>query len=156
MFWLQLTTKIAFLMSQKGMQKGRDPENAEEYPRPESSRPIIIQPDNSSAPNVSLNLHNRSGRGELHVVAALGTVLQLGVLVYSGFATYHPSLMFRKGDSPMEGYSFPLLAIGTTALVCGMLICSHVVERSTTEVKYQVRDGMKARIVSDGCKKRKL
>lgn len=67
------------------------------------------------------------------MAAAFGTVLQLGVLVFSGFTVHHSALKFEKGGAPVVGYAFPLTAIGTITLVAGMFICSSVVERSTKE-----------------------
>jgi ankyrin repeat protein len=108
----------------------------------------IVQPDHASAPNVSLNLHNRTGRGELRIVATFGTLLQLGVLVYGGFITYYPRLtLFRNGQSPVKRYAFPLTAMGTIVLVFGMLVCCHVVESSTEETSYRPRGGMNAHIL---------
>ena len=90
---------------------------------------IVIRNMAPHAPNLTLNVHNELGRGELYLVAVLGTLLQLGVLVFSGFVTYHPSLKFRwlKDGEPVADYSFPCDAIGTLLLVAGMLVCSHVV-----------------------------
>jgi hypothetical protein len=99
------------------------------------------------APNISLNSHNYVWRGELRAVALLGTVLQLGVLTYSGFATYHPTLQFPKDDRPVAGYAFPCTAVGALVLVAGMLACAHVVESSTTEERYQASEGRRARLL---------
>ncbi|KAF9761638.1 hypothetical protein IL306_003753, partial [Fusarium sp. DS 682] len=52
----------------------------------ESLSVAIIRNTNADAPNLTLNVHNQIGRGELYVVAACGLVLQVGVLVYSGIA----------------------------------------------------------------------
>ncbi|RYP43916.1 hypothetical protein DL768_009575 [Monosporascus sp. mg162] len=85
------------------------------------------------------------GRGDLYMVALLGIVLQLGVLVYSGFATYY--LVLPKDGNPMAGYAFPCTASGTLLLVAGMLLCAHVVEASTLETRYRPGPGKEARVI---------
>jgi hypothetical protein len=114
---------------------------------PNISKLILVQTGTETAPNISLNLHKHTGRGELHAVAVFGIILQIGVLAYSGFATYHPRLQFPKGENLVQSYAFPVTAVGTLVLVTGMLICSHVVERSTEEKRYQAKDGVPARIL---------
>ncbi|KLU85217.1 hypothetical protein MAPG_04247 [Magnaporthiopsis poae ATCC 64411] len=108
---------------------------------------VIIRNKSAAAPNISLNSHNQSGRGELRAVAVVATILQLGVLTYSGFATYHPTLTFQKDGKPIDGYAFPCTAIGTMLLVAGMLACGHVVESSTQEKRYRAREGHRARLI---------
>ncbi|KAH6955704.1 hypothetical protein BKA56DRAFT_449679, partial [Ilyonectria sp. MPI-CAGE-AT-0026] len=108
---------------------------------------IITRNTAADAPNISVNSHNHSGRGELRLVAVVGTVIQLGVLTYSGFATYYPTLKFPKDDRPIASYAFPCTAVGTLVLVAGMLVCAHVVESSTEEKRYQARKGSRARLV---------
>jgi len=99
------------------------------------------------APNVSLNSHNDFWRGELRVIAVFGIILQLGVLAYSGFATYYPTWRFEKNGNRVARYAYPCTAVGTLLLVAGMLVCGHVVESSTKEERYQVKGGRKARLV---------
>jgi hypothetical protein len=136
--------------------------NSSQDTAPEPKHPprlIIIRPDNSSAPNVSLNLHNRTWRGELRTVAAFGTLLQLGVLVYSGFITCYPSSRFLTDGTVVKRYAFPLTAMGTITLVAGMLVCSYVVEHSMIEERYRPTYGFEAHVlwvqkkqnVSDQC-----
>jgi len=69
---------------------------------------------------------------DLFFVAAIGTVLQTGVLVFSAYTAYNTSLMNKVGGRP-AAYAFPLLASGTILLVIGMIICSVVIESSTVE-----------------------
>ncbi|KAH7019700.1 hypothetical protein EDB80DRAFT_514823, partial [Ilyonectria destructans] len=114
-----------------------------------ASGPLVIirntdNPD-THTPNLTLNVHARFDRGELYIVAAIGTILQFGVLVYSGFATYHPGLMLLKDGNPVAEYAFACTAAGTLFLVAGMLICSHVVEGSTSETIYRPVPGRQAR-----------
>jgi len=92
------------------------------------------------APNILLNLRPPSSRNgiELRSFAVFGMFLQAGVLVFSGFTTYHPELLYRKGGLEVVPYAYPLTASGTVILVVGMLICSFVVERSTKEKRWIV------------------
>src|SRR5690348_5012911 len=54
--------------------------------------PVILrntighEPNLVPAPNLTLNVQNQVGRGELYAVAALGIILHFGVVVFSGFA----------------------------------------------------------------------
>lgn len=114
---------------------------------PSSSEIIVIRNVQAHAPNMSLNCRKQSGQRELRAIAVFGTILQLGVLLYSGLATYHPRLAFTKDGKPIADYAFPCTAVGTVILVLGMLICSHVVESSTHEDRYKPCNGRKARIV---------
>ncbi|KAL8399273.1 hypothetical protein RB596_007914 [Gaeumannomyces avenae] len=126
---------------------GQDPETAPlgpSAPTPQKVRAVIRNTE-AHTPNLTLNVHNQVGRGELYIVAACGTVLQLGVLVYSGLATY--LLMFPKDGNPVAEYAFPCTAAGALLLVVGILVCSHVVESATSETRYRPKDGMEARVV---------
>ncbi|KAL2198382.1 hypothetical protein P885DRAFT_33150, partial [Corynascus similis CBS 632.67] len=101
----------------------------------------------AKAPNLTLNVHDSLGRGELYVVAVFGVILQLGVLVYSGFATYHSAFNSSKDVNPVAGYAYPCTAVGTLLLVTGVLLCSHVVENSTEEATYFPKPARKAHLV---------
>ena len=96
---------------------------------------------------MALNSHDQVWRGELRAAAVFGIILQLGVLIYSGFATYYPALKFQKDSHPIADYAFPCTATGTLILVTGMLVCAHVVESSTKEVRYHPRQGQRARVI---------
>ncbi|KAK4148034.1 uncharacterized protein C8A04DRAFT_33569 [Dichotomopilus funicola] len=116
------------------------------------NQPItVIQNVTAQTPNLTLNVRNKLGRGELYFVAATGTFLQLGVLVFSGFTAYHPPfrLEWLKNDMPVADYAYPCNATGTLLLVVGMLVCSYVVESSTTEDSYRPaeHEGREARVV---------
>ncbi|KAL8281863.1 hypothetical protein RB597_009535 [Gaeumannomyces tritici] len=128
---------------------GQDPETAPLGPSAPTPQKVhaVIRNTEAHTPNLTLNVHNQVGRGELYIVAACGTVLQLGVLVYSGLATYLPVLMFPKDGNPVAEYAFPCTAAGALLLVVGMLVCSHVVESATSETRYRPKDGMEARVV---------
>ncbi|KAL3305671.1 ankyrin repeat protein [Colletotrichum asianum] len=120
--------------------------DSESNPAPQT---IIIKRNSSrDAPNISLNTHRETGRGELRAVAFFGTILQLGVLLYSGFATYYPTLKFQKDGSSIASYAYPCAATGTLVLVVGMMICAHVVESSTEEERFHPREqNMRVRMV---------
>ncbi|KAK5651448.1 hypothetical protein OQA88_12455 [Cercophora sp. LCS_1] len=113
--------------------------------------PVILrntighEPNLVPAPNLTLNVQNQVGRGELYAVAALGIILQLGVVVFSGFTTYR--LTLAEDENPIDGYALPCTAIGTLLLVAGILACAYVVETSTTESRYRPAAGKTARIV---------
>ncbi|KAF8241210.1 hypothetical protein K440DRAFT_523789, partial [Wilcoxina mikolae CBS 423.85] len=97
--------------------------------------------ERKQAPNISLNLHGGSKVEDLYAVAACGIVLQFGVLAFSGLAVYYPgwNLRFPKNGRPIQSYAYPLMATGTVLLVIGMIICSWVIEQSTTEEKWVVK-----------------
>lgn len=90
--------------------------------------------------NITLNVNPRASNRELCCAAAAGVLLQFGVLVYCGFATYHPRLQFKKGGNPVKLYAFPLTAVGTVVLVISMLVCSYAVEGITEETWYKTKD----------------
>lgn len=63
-------------------------------------------------PNISLNLHNRIGRQELYLVAAIWTVLQFGVVAYNAFTTYFPGFKLQKGTTSRTTYKVARTYIG--------------------------------------------
>ncbi|CAJ0547459.1 Ff.00g042130.m01.CDS01 [Fusarium sp. VM40] len=107
----------------------------------------IIRDVSGDSPNILLNCHPPANERELWAFAAIGTCLQLGVLIYSGLATYHPALQFKKDDKPVEAYAYPCTAVGTLVLVLGMLLCGHVVESSTDEKRYEPAKEWTARMI---------
>ncbi|OTA62868.1 hypothetical protein K449DRAFT_444335 [Hypoxylon sp. EC38] len=108
---------------------------------------IIIRNTTVSSPNLTLNVYNHLNRRELHVVATIGTILQLSVIVYFWYITYGPGLRFLKDRTPAAAYAFPCSAGGTLLLVAGMMICSYVVEASTVKTMYRPLEGREARVV---------
>lgn len=108
---------------------------------------VIIRNTNTHTPNLTLNVHNQKGRGELYICATFGIALQLGVLVYHGIAAKYLTRELLKDGNPVASYAFPCTAVGILLLVAGMLICAHTVESSTSETRYQPPDGMEARVV---------
>ncbi|KXX82674.1 Serine/threonine-protein phosphatase 6 regulatory ankyrin repeat subunit B [Madurella mycetomatis] len=117
----------------------------EKYELVKNSPLAVVRNTNAAIPNLTLNVHNQVGRGELYVVAVLGVALQLGVLVYCGFATRY--LMLPKDGNPVDDYAFPCTACGTLLLIAGMLLCAHIVETSTLETRYRPGPGKEARVI---------
>ncbi|KAI5787309.1 hypothetical protein EDC01DRAFT_617754, partial [Geopyxis carbonaria] len=115
------------------MEPASQDHDAEGRPKP------IFQYPLEDTPNISLNLHNRWERTTLYLVATVGAIIQLGVLVFSALATYHPQLSFKKGRSPVQGYAYPLAAIGTFMVVAGVLLSGNIVEESTVEKRYPTK-----------------
>ncbi|RPB16218.1 hypothetical protein P167DRAFT_596468, partial [Morchella conica CCBAS932] len=85
---------------------------------------------------------------ELWVVAVFGMMLQLGVLLFAGFSVLisHRSSNFKKDGGTPQPYAFPLMAVGTCSLVLGMFLCSHIIDRSTTEETWEFEELKGARI----------
>ncbi|KAF8531435.1 hypothetical protein BDD12DRAFT_644176, partial [Trichophaea hybrida] len=109
------------------------------------------QPDGSSereplgkaAPNIALNVSGRRVSDlELMVVAVTGILLQVGVIVFAGFSVLSSpwNENLKKGDKPAQLYAFPLMCVGTVAVVFGVFICAYIVERSTTEVVWKLKE----------------
>ncbi|KAK5656085.1 hypothetical protein OQA88_5224 [Cercophora sp. LCS_1] len=85
---------------------------------------VVIRNTAAATPNMTLNVDNQVGRGEMYAVAVFGVVLQLGVLVYAGFAAYY--ILSFQGEG--SAYGFPCTLAGTLLLVTGMILCASVVE----------------------------
>ena len=113
-----------------------------------STKLIIIRNKDNAAPNILLNIDRFSSPSELWTAAIIGVVLQIGVLVFSGFITYYHTLTssFKNDGQPAIYYAYPCTVVGTALLVSGLLICSHVVESSTYENKYRP-NGLEARLL---------
>ncbi|KAK1764248.1 hypothetical protein QBC33DRAFT_595504 [Phialemonium atrogriseum] len=85
----------------------------------------------ASPPNIVLNVSGGIVRGwELMIAAAIGMVLQAGVLVYDGLITYR--LNVTRGVK-VNGDALPLTVVGTMGLMLGTFLCALVVENSTEE-----------------------
>ncbi|KAF9761301.1 hypothetical protein IL306_003869, partial [Fusarium sp. DS 682] len=149
-----LTTSQGSRDSEKGMGVFASKESIEEIrledlhgsaPDPETKpKIIIIYNESVSAPNISLNVHPQK-RAEVRIAAVLGTLIQLGVLMYAGFATYYHTMRFPKEENkPVSNYAFPCTASGTIVLVTGLLLCADVVEKRTAEVARKPRTGYDA------------
>ncbi|KAF8541742.1 hypothetical protein BDD12DRAFT_731468, partial [Trichophaea hybrida] len=105
------------------------------------------KPQQKSAPNIALNIQGGSRPRDLYFAAIGGALFQFGMLVFCGFTVYHPtfSSRFPKNSAKVKPYAFPVMAVGTIALMCGMLICSAVIERSTEETVFTPQ--LRARIL---------
>ncbi|KAI5795778.1 hypothetical protein EDC01DRAFT_64217 [Geopyxis carbonaria] len=93
------------------------------------------------APNIAINLTGKHvSQWELAMVATIGILIQIGVLVFAGLSVLLDPFnnRFKKNEKPIEKHALPTMITGTVALVIGMYICSHVVERSTWEEKWNM------------------
>ena len=100
------------------------------------------RPGSEGGPNIGLNLSSQPVSGaELACFAWTSLVLQAGVIVFAGTGAYLPTWKkkFEKDGKGYEKHAFPLMACGTVALVVGMFICCHIVERSTTEDTWVIK-----------------
>lgn len=95
-------------------------------------------PTLTSAPNISLNLHDSRAVYDLLGAALCGILLQLGFLLFTGFSVYNPHFSSRlpKNEKPVRPYAYPIMAGGTALLTVGILICSAVVDYSTEETEF--------------------
>lgn len=108
---------------------------------------VIMRNTKADAPNITFNRPKNVGRRELYLVATFGIVLQLGVLLFFGLITYYPTLSYQKDGKTVVAYACPLAVIGTIVLVLGMLLCSHVVDSTTREDRYEAARGKTAQMV---------
>lgn len=102
----------------------------------EKSRESITQVP-EYPPNILINIQPRRDRFDLHVTAIVGVLLQLAVLVFAGMTTYYPPWKLQKDGREIQSYAFPLTATGTITMAAGMLICSFVVEQSSTKADWK-------------------
>jgi len=104
-------------------------------------------PDISNgAPNIALNVRNSTASPiELWIWAIAGTVLQCSALIFPAVTTYY--LGWKKGSYAVAAYGYPCFAIGTFAVVVGMILCGRVIEGSTTEHDFKLRNPQSARIM---------
>jgi heme/copper-type cytochrome/quinol oxidase subunit 3 len=89
-------------------------------------------------PNLSLNVGTRRTRKPflLGIVAA-GLFLQGSFFVYATWATFYNARFYTDSDRPLL-WSFILGMTGTLLLACGMCLCAVLVERRSTERRFQV------------------
>lgn len=107
--------------------KGTTPDNSDF----ESARKSTT-PSTTFAPNLSLNIGIKMQPSPVfYLIALLGLILQVGVLVFAGFATYY--LKWSNDDKPPDSYACPLVIIGTVLVCGGMFHCASLVGRSTQE-----------------------
>ncbi|KAJ5401889.1 uncharacterized protein N7487_007785 [Penicillium crustosum] len=84
------------------------------------------------APNLSLNIGIKKQSTAVSLaIAVVGFLLQVGVLIFAGIATYY--LKWDKDGSPPESYACPLVITGTVLVCGGMFNCAFLVGQSTKE-----------------------
>lgn len=89
----------------------------------------------NGAPNIALNVQNSTASPiQLVACATIGTLLQLGALVFPAMSTYY--WKWTKGGSAIAAYGYPCFAAGTVMIVIGMIFCGRVIEGSTTEQEF--------------------
>src|SRR2546423_3162053 len=91
----------------------------------------------SVAPNLALNLVPQPSTFERWFIAVLGVALQCGVLVFGGIVTYQ--LRWLKSGVLVPNYAFPSTAAGTIAICTGMIICTYIIEASTSETRLPLK-----------------
>lgn len=91
------------------------------------------------APNITLNYDKRVPKWQLWIVAAIGMILQVGVLVFETTIVYVWEEL--KEDSPLQGSAYPFAVIGTGILVVGMMLCSRAIEESSRETTWRSKAG---------------
>ncbi|KAL4897717.1 hypothetical protein BDV59DRAFT_49061 [Aspergillus ambiguus] len=85
-------------------------------------------------PNLSLNKGiERRSPFWFYSAAALGLVLQVGVIMYGALTVFIYPGRFKKDGQPVESYAFPLFLFGTLSLCTGMFFCAFIIERSSSE-----------------------
>ncbi|KAL8820232.1 MAG: hypothetical protein Q9191_007559, partial [Dirinaria sp. TL-2023a] len=105
----------------------------------------------NKAPNITLNVKGSvASRAEIRVFAIFSTILQSLVLVVSALSVYH--WRWKNGSNlvPQDRrYGYPCFLVGTTAVVAGLVLCSHVIEGTTTEQVWQPvhEEGTKYQVV---------
>jgi hypothetical protein len=83
-------------------------------------------------PNLSLNIGIARLEPIWHWLAAIfGVSLQIGFFIFASWVTFIAKL--KKGDQPVEVWSFCLAVVGTSLLLIGMFLCAYLVEQSTEE-----------------------
>lgn len=111
--------------------KPRSKEDAEVAPETDPARTAF-------SPNLSLNIGiKKQPPAVFWAVGIGGLMLQVGVLVFAGIATYY--LQWEKDGRPPDSYACPLVLIGTVLLCGGMFLCSFVVGQSTDEEVWRRR-----------------
>jgi hypothetical protein len=104
----------------------------EKQPKGEQSSPEIFAP----SPNLTLNIWmKRLPTWRSYAAAVFGVALQAGVIVFGAIVTYY--LRYKKDDSEVPAYGFPLMAVGTIALCIGIYLCAFLVGESTEERKFR-------------------
>jgi hypothetical protein len=101
-----------------------------------------LETTSNEAPNISLNLWSGRKTRILYIVVSCGVVWQFGMLVFTGFADYYApwNEKFPKQYHTTQCIAYLLMAAGTINLVTEMIICAAIIEKSTTEEEWAVRE----------------
>lgn len=93
----------------------------------------------NKAPIITLNVQGSvASRAEMWNFAILGTVLQAFVLGISALSVYSWKWKISGNSLLQYGhYGFPCFSVGTIAVIVGLVLCSHIIEGTTTEQTWQ-------------------
>ncbi|KAF1729542.1 Serine/threonine-protein phosphatase 6 regulatory ankyrin repeat subunit B [Beauveria bassiana] len=132
-------------------------ENMPSYESPEPAIPpvtasisevsdiVVIRNSHHTIPNISMNCHKSFRRGSLRLAAGFATLLQIILIIYSSGTVYYWRM--KPDGKPVRSYGFPFAAGGSMTLVAGMMVCAHVVESYTKEIRYTVLKNRMARMI---------
>ncbi|KAF9767963.1 hypothetical protein IL306_014797, partial [Fusarium sp. DS 682] len=98
---------------------------------------VVTRNPQNMAPNMTLNCTADGDHWQVRACAAIGIIMQTGVLVFFGFLTKYKTPKFDKDGAPVESYAMPMAIIGTLAVSLGILICAYVVDKSSKETTYE-------------------
>lgn len=88
-------------------------------------------------PNLSLNVGTRrTSKMVLLATATGGLLLETSFFVYATWATFYNPGFYSEDDAP-QLWSFILGMAGTLSLMCGMSLCAVLVERRSTERRFE-------------------
>lgn len=107
-----------------------------------STDPTNTDSSAPAPPNLGFNIsYQRVSVLELRILAAIGILLQTAVLVFAGM-TISPGWRenFKKNNVTVANYAFHSVAAGTVAWVLGMFFCARIIERSTNESRWAVKE----------------
>lgn len=92
----------------------------------------------SLAPNITLNVKGSVvSPTESWISVIVGILVQGMVLTVSALVVY--SWNWQKSGRSLSGYGYPCFLIGTIGIAVGLVLCSHVIEGSTTEKTFRPR-----------------
>ena len=90
------------------------------------------------APNITLNVKGAVVSPiESWISVIVGLLVQGTVLTMSAFMAY--SWKWQKSGRPVSEYGYPCFLLGTIGIAVGLVLCSHVIEGSTTEKTFRPR-----------------
>ncbi|KAF2791447.1 hypothetical protein K505DRAFT_207343, partial [Melanomma pulvis-pyrius CBS 109.77] len=87
------------------------------------------------SPNIALNMDRAiASDRELGVWTALGVILQFMALIIPAVVTYH--WKWQKGTTSIQAYAYPCFLAGSCLVTIGIILCSYVIEATTTETTF--------------------